>query len=167
MKMTTTLLILLAPGWMSVLPLPVQAADARRQAQVVQRGKDVMPFSVKASTHVFTKTPDGGIQRVVAKNLKDAATTQSVRLHLEDIRQAFLAGDFTGPAHIHGDDMPGLATLRSARPGQVSIDYREVRGGGELVFRSPDPAVVAALHEWFDAQLSDHGSDAMEGHSHH
>jgi len=167
MKMTTMLLLLVAPGWMSVLPLPVQAADARRQAEVVQRGADVMPSSVKASTHVFTKTPDGGIQRVVAKNANDAATAKSVRLHLEEIRQAFLAGDFAGPAHIHGEDMPGLATLRAAKPGQVTIDYREVRGGGELVFRSADAAVVAALHQWFEAQLSDHGSDAMEGHARH
>jgi hypothetical protein len=26
---------------------------------------------------------------------------------------------------------------------------------------------VAALHQWFDAQLSDHGADAMAGHMHH
>jgi hypothetical protein len=26
--------------------------------------------------------------------------------------------------------------------------------------------LVGALHKWFDAQLSDHGADAMEGHHH-
>jgi hypothetical protein len=166
MKTTTTLLMLLVAGSMSLLPLPLRAADARRHAEVVERGKDVMPFSVEATTHVFTRTPDGGIQRVVAKNARDAATTKSIRLHLHDIRRAFLAGDFAGPAHIHGDDMPGLAALRSAKPGQLTIVYRDVRGGGELVFRSHDGAVVAALHEWFDAQLADHGADAMEGHAH-
>jgi hypothetical protein len=25
---------------------------------------------------------------------------------------------------------------------------------------------VAALHKWFDAQVSDHGKDAMKGHNH-
>lgn len=126
-----------------------------------------MPFNVKASTHIFTKTTDGGIQRVVAKNINDAATTKSVRSHLKDIRQEFLAGDFAGPAHIHGEDMPGLAELRAAKPGQITIEYRDVKGGAELVFRTSDPVMVTALHQWFDAQLSDHGSDAMEGHSHH
>jgi hypothetical protein len=26
---------------------------------------------------------------------------------------------------------------------------------------------VAALHQWFDAQLADHGKDAMAGHAQH
>lgn len=35
--------------------------------------------------------------------------------------------------------------------------------GAELDYKTTDPKLVAALHKWFDAQLSDHGSDAMEG----
>ena len=35
---------------------------------------------------------------------------------------------------------------------------------GEIVYRSDEPRLVAALHQWFDAQLSDHGHDAMAGH---
>jgi hypothetical protein len=27
--------------------------------------------------------------------------------------------------------------------------------------------LVSALHRWFDAQLADHGKDAMDGHSNH
>ena len=38
--------------------------DAQRQAEVAGRGKDVMPFSLAATTHVFTKTAEGGIQPV-------------------------------------------------------------------------------------------------------
>lgn len=30
------------------------AADADRQAEVAQRGAEVMPFSLKATTHIFT-----------------------------------------------------------------------------------------------------------------
>jgi hypothetical protein len=41
-----------------------------------------------------------------------------------------------------------------------------VRGGAELVFRTRNPQLVGALHAWFDAQVSDHGRDAMEGHAH-
>jgi hypothetical protein len=49
----------------------------------------------------------------------------------------------------------------------VAISYRDVPGGAELRYRSADPRLVAALHQWFDAQLSDHGADAAEGHAHH
>lgn len=70
-------------------------------------------------------------------------------------------------ANIHGDDMPGLAELKAAKPGQLAIIYREVNDGAELTYKTKDPHLVEALHRWFDAQLSDHGADAMEGHQHH
>lgn len=151
----------------SAMPLSAFAADAGRQAEVAERGKDVMPFSLKDTTHIFTKTGEGGIQRVVAKDVADAEQIGLVRAHLREIEQQFRKGDFSGPAHIHGKDMPGLDALRSAKPGQIAITYRDVDGGAELVYRSSDPKMVAALHAWFDAQLSDHGADAMEGHHHH
>ena len=143
------------------------AADTQRQAAVAERGKDVMPFSLKATTHIFTKTTDGGTQRVVAKNVADAVQTQLVRAHLQEIKQQFLKGDFSGPAHIHGKEMPGLDESRTAKPGSVAIGYQDVDGGAELAYRTSDQKMVAALHKWFDAQLSDHGADAMEGHQHH
>jgi hypothetical protein len=43
------------------------AADAERRAEVAQRGAEVMPFSLKATTHIFTKSEDGGSQQVIAK----------------------------------------------------------------------------------------------------
>jgi hypothetical protein len=86
---------------------------------------------------------------------------------LQEIKQQFLKGDFSGPSHIHGQHMPGSDELRSAKPTKIAIDYRDVDGGAELLYRTSDPAMIAALHKWFDAQLSDHGSDAMEGHQHY
>lgn len=47
--------------------------DAQRQAEVSKRGKDVMPFSLDATTHIFSKRSNGGTQQVVAKNSKDKA----------------------------------------------------------------------------------------------
>lgn len=111
------------------LPLLSSAANDQRQAEVVERGKDIMPFNLKATTHVFTKTPEGGIQRVMVKDLSDVSQTKLVREHLRAINQQFLNGNFSGPSHIHGQDMPGLAELDSAKPGQIVIDYREVEGG--------------------------------------
>ena len=144
-----------------------EMAKAQRQAAVAERGKDVMPFSLPATQHIFTKTPAGGVQQVVARNAADSAQVQLVRRHLREIREQFLAGDFSGPAHIHGHDMPGLARLRAARPGQLVIDYRAIEGGAELRYATQEAALAAALHEWFDAQLADHGRDAMAGHEHH
>lgn len=150
-----------------ILPLAAHSADAKRQAEVAKRGPDVMPFSLKATTHFFTKTNNGGTQRVIAKDVSDAVQTQLVREHLRDIQMQFQKGDFSGPSHIHGNDMPGLAQLKAAQPGQISIAYQDINGGAELTFRTDNAKLVTALHSWFDAQLSDHGADAMEGHQHH
>lgn len=149
------------------LPLGTFAADVQRQAEVAKLGADVMPFSLKATTHIFTKTAEGGTQRVVARSAADAAQVRLVREHLHEIRGEFLNGDFSGPSHIHGNEMPGLAELKAAGPGQIAIGYKEVAGGAELTYRTANAKLVAALHEWFDAQLSDHGADAMAGHPHH
>jgi hypothetical protein len=143
------------------------AADAQRQAEVAKLGADVMPFSLKATTHVLTKTAQGGVQRVVAKSPADAQQVKLVREHLRNIQTQFLKGDFSGPTHIHGAEMPGLSELKSAKPGQVAIDYKDVHAGAELTYRTADAKLVAALHQWFDAQLSDHGADATAGHMHH
>ena len=137
-------------------------ADVQRQAEVSERGKDVMPFSLAATTHIFSKTAEGGVQKVVAQHAGDAAQVKLVREHLQQIRGQFLRGDFSGPSHIHGYDMPGLAELREAKPGQISITYKEVLAGAELSYESKNVPLVTALHRWFDAQLSDHGKDAKE-----
>jgi hypothetical protein len=149
------------------LPLLAHAADAQRQAEVAKLGADVMPFSLQATTHIFTKTAEGGVQRVVAKSASDAQQVSLVREHLRDIQRQFLKGDFSGPTHIHGAEMSGLSVLKAAKPGQIVIDYKDVAAGAELAYRTADTKLVSALHQWFDAQLSDHGADAMAGHMHH
>jgi hypothetical protein len=143
------------------------AADAQRQADVAQRGAQVMPFNLKATTHVFTKTADGGVQRVIAKNPADATQVRLIRAHLKELQSQFRRGDFSDPAKIHGADMPGLAQLAAAKPGELSVDYKEIDNGAELTYRSGKPELVAAIGAWFDAQVSDHGADAMQGHMHH
>lgn len=144
-----------------------QPAGHARQAEVAKRGADVMPFSLAATTHVFAKAVDGGTQRVAARMVADAAQVRLVRQHLREIESQFRKGDFSGPAHIHGNDMPGLAQLRAAKPGEIAIRYKNVEGGAELSFRTANAVLVTALHAWFDAQVSDHGADAMAGHAHH
>lgn len=141
--------------------------QTERQAEVAQRGTQLMPFSLAATVHVFTPDDSGGTQQVLTRAPGDAAQASMIRRHLQELRAQFLRGDFSAPSRIHGDDMPGLQALKAAAPGQIAIDYHEVENGAELVYRSSDAALVDALHRWFAAQLADHGQDAMEGHMHH
>jgi len=145
----------------------VAAAAPERQAEVAARGAEVMPFDLQATRHVFIKTASGGLQQVRVRNPKDAAQLRLVRMHVREIATRFRNGDFSAPGAIHGAAMPGLAELRRARPGAISVQYRDLRDGAQIRYASADPALVRALHQWFDAQLADHGADAQEGHAHH
>lgn len=142
------------------------APETRREA-VAQRGAEVMPFDLAATVHMFKKTPDGGIQRVIARDRSDVAQIRLIRQHMRDIQQKFMRRDFSSPATIHGEDMPGLAALRDAKPAQLSIRYHDVATGAELVYHGIDAKTIKAVHKWFDAQLADHGADATAMHHHH
>lgn len=148
------------------IPQASAGGDAGRQAEVSKRGAEVMPFELKATTHIFTKTDDGGVQEVVARNPNDTEQIRLIREHLRQIAGEFRKGDFSAPTQIHGMAMPGLAELKRAKPGEVGIRYRALDNGAELRYSTRNASLVTALHEWFDAQISDHGADAMSGHVH-
>ena len=61
---------------------------------------------------------------------------------------------------IHGEDMAGLHALVVGYEG-VKVEYREVERGAEITYVSDDPVLVEAIHEWFEAQLRDHGRHAV------
>ena len=132
----------------------------RRQEEVAERGMQVMPFDLERTTHTFTDLPDGG-REVVISDDGDPEQIALIRSHLEKEARKFASGDFSDPARIHGEEMPGLAELE-AGAGRIEFRYEELPNGAAINYRTRDPALVAALHEWFAAQRGDHG-----GHSEH
>ena len=142
-----------------VAPGPVDARTPRQQ-QVEQRGQSVMPFDQHRTLHVFHDLPDGGVQRVVAKERRDAGQIALVRAHLREEARRFAHGDYGDPAAIHGRAMPGLAELARGYE-NVHVTYADVPGGGTIRYASADPRLVAALHRWFASQSADHGPHAM------
>lgn len=118
-----------------------------------------MPFDLDRTTHQFTKTDTGGVQTVVADNPQDTAQITLIRQHLTAEVDRFRKGDFTDPARIHGNQMPGLEALRT-HGGRITIDYENTPDGARVTYTTTDPALRNALHHWFDAQVSDHGSHA-------
>ncbi|WP_228720046.1 aspartate carbamoyltransferase [Methylococcus geothermalis] len=157
----------LALGLGTVMSAPAEEASAQRLDEVAKRGARVMPFDLDKTTHIFSKTAQGGIQQVVAKKEADAEQIRLIRNHLAEIAGKFAHGDFAAPARIHGEDMPGLAELRRAAPGSLRVKYGVLARGAQIEYSADDPALVDAIHRWFDAQLSDHARHATEGHGGH
>jgi hypothetical protein len=137
---------------------------AERQEAVADVGAQVMPFDLELTTHVFTDTATGGIQDVVADDPTDDANISLIRAHLRDEATKFQAGDFSDPEAIHGPDMPGLTTLKD-RYDEIAVDLSSSESGATITYDAGDPALVQAIHDWFQAQTSDHGDHAEHGAS--
>ncbi len=151
----------------TLIPFAAFAASESRLNDVAERGRHVMPFDLEATTHIFTKTPTGGIQQVRVKKPDNSHQIKLIRSHLQKIAAEFRQGDFSNPAKIHGDDMPGLQVLSQAQPGQLTINYKDLNDGAELDYITQNPELQKAVHDLFDAQLSDHARHAQQGPSMH
>ena len=145
---------LYAAGWLTV-------AQPARQAQVHAMGAGVMPFDLSKTTHIFRMTETGGVQQVVAKDTSDAAQIALIQQHLQHEAMQFQAGDFADPMTLHGVDMPGLSDLQ-AGAAKISVTYAPLPNGAQLTFTTDDQRLITALHQWFGAQLADHGQDASD-----
>ena len=166
MKQLTLVSILFA----ILVSLPIHAvekANEQRLDEVVQRGSKVMPFNLEQTTHIFSKTTNGGVQQVLVNDPANVEQIKLIREHLTKISHEFQQGDFSNPAKIHGDTMPGLEELRKAKPNQIDIVYKELPNGAEITYSTDIPDLIKAIHQWFDAQLSDHARHAVSGHSNH
>ena len=132
-----------------------------RQAQVAARGAQVMPFDLEQTIHVFQRLDDGGRQTVTMKDPSNAPQIALIQSHLQHEADKFLRGDFSDPTKIHGDDMPGLAELKTEFA-QIDIRYTALPNGGEIRYTTANPSLVMALHRWFRAQVSEHGRHAVD-----
>jgi hypothetical protein len=133
-----------------------------RQEEVAKKGAEVMPFDLEQTTHVFQALEDGGLQKVVVKDPSNQKQIALIQSHLKEESERFRKGDFSDPAKIHGEDMPGLAQLKAGVK-EINVRYAALSDGAEIRYQAKDPKLVMAIHQWFSAQVSDHGHHAM-GH---
>ena len=132
-----------------------------------QRAQQVVPYTLDQALQTFTKTVHGGVQHVVAKSADDTRQIKLIQAHLLEISSQFRKGDFSVTERMHGADMPGLAQLKTAQTDDIKFEYKALENGAQIHYATEYPQFVQALHEWFDAQMIEHGSDVMPEHSKH
>jgi hypothetical protein len=161
-KLITAGALIILSVAMLVLYKPATLPAQTRQEEVATRGAKVMPFDLEQTTHVFQKFEDGGLQKVVVKDPSNKKQIALIQAHLKEESEKFRKGDFSDPAKIHGEDMPGLAELKTGVR-KIDVRYTALPDGAQIRYTTKDSKMVTALHQWFSAQLSDHGHHA----SHH
>lgn len=129
------------------------------QEAVAEAGAEVMPFSLDETTHIFTDADSGGRQDVVADDPTDGIAIGAIRDHLAEEAARFQVGDFSDPEAIHGSAMPGLAALKNGFD-RIDVELLETATGAAIIYTTQDADLVSAIHLWFEAQTSDHGSHA-------
>lgn len=128
------------------------------------RAGAVMPFDLNRTKHIFTKTDSGGVEQVlVVDDPGDTTNLALIRSHLAQEAELFRSGNYSDPAKIHGMDMPGLKELEAGAK-RVTVVYADLPAGAQITYSSAEPALVAAIHSWFDRQVADHGMPGMGGH---
>ena len=144
-----------------------EKASEARLDEITRQGAQIMPFSLEQTVHVFSKKKNGGLQQVVVKDQANLEQIRLIREHLSTIAQDFKQGNYSDPARLHGENMPGLAALKKASPDEIDITYSELPDGAQISYETDKPELIHAIHQWFDAQLSDHARHAMPHHPHH
>ncbi len=147
--------------WLFALIILVgcQPITPDRQLQVAERGAEVMSFDLDRTTHIFTKTDNGGLQQVLSDD-GNMGQIQLIREHLTEEAVRFSQGDFHDPEMIHDADMAGLHALTMGAE-RLTIVYSDINNGGQILYTTADADLVSALHVWFDQQVTDHGNHAM------
>jgi hypothetical protein len=136
-------------------------ASPSRQEEVASRGAKIMPFDLEQTVHHFQPLENGGLQIVTVKDPSNSTQIALIQTHLKEEAEKFHRGDFSDPAKIHGENMPGLAALQTGAQ-HIEIQYTALSNGAQIRYSTRDPALVMALHRWFAAQRADHGHHAVQ-----
>jgi hypothetical protein len=151
----------------STTGLAVENADPKKVEEVHERVQRVVPYALDRTLQTFTKTVHGGVQHVVVKSADDTQQIKLIQEHLQKLANEYRKGDFSASERVHGADMPGLVQLKKAEIDDIKFEYKALPNGAQIHYSTEYPQYDKALHEWFDAQVSDHGSDVIPEHMKH
>ncbi len=139
----------------SASPVPTSSTTMHHD-MVMSHGAQVMPFDLKDAMHMFTPSPTGGAVEIMVHDM-NARQIALVRSHLRMEAARFAVGNYSDPAYIHGQDMPGLAILET-HANQIAVNYADTQMGAKITFMTSGRAELQALHQWLAAQAADHGT---------
>lgn len=147
--------------------LALEKASPKQFDEVQQRTQQLVPYDLDQTQMTFTRSVHGGVQHVIAKSADNIRQIKLIQANLLKMAIDFRKGDFSVTEKIHGAAMPGLAQLKKAEMYDIKYEYKALPNGAQIHYSTEYPQYVQALHEWFDAQMSEHGSLVAPSHSQH
>ncbi len=123
-------------------------------AAMQQRGKVAMGVDQYVSTHRFDDLADGG-RIELQSDRPDSVAVAAIRDHLQGIARAFRAGDFTTPAFVHMQEVPGTKVLAERREA-VRYEFTPLPRGGAVRIVTRDSLALQAIHQFLAFQRREH-----------
>lgn len=145
---------------MIVLPITLQGQKAPPSAHdsafaaMQERGRMAMGVDQYTSTHHFDALDDGG-RIELQRDVDDSAGVARIRAHMREIAHAFKSGDFSTPAMVHLQEVPG-AQVMAERRALITYETRDLPRGAELLIQTRDAAARRAIHEFMAFQRGEH-----------
>ncbi|HKH92940.1 MAG TPA: hypothetical protein VKA54_14120 [Gemmatimonadaceae bacterium] len=118
------------------------------------RGKQAMGVDQYTSVHRFDDLEDGG-RIELQRDRDDVEGVAAIRVHLRAIARAFAVGDFSTPATVHLESVPGSATMR-ARRRAIRYEPVDLPRGAALRIHTRDWEAIAAVHQFLAYQRREH-----------
>jgi hypothetical protein len=104
-----------------------------------------MPPPIEHTLHMFRESPDGGVQDVFAD---DGVSSDKVAALRDELRREAI--EYAHGGYADPDGTANVGMLRSAYA-RIHVTFTKLDHGGEIRFRTSDPALVNALHGWMSA----------------
>ena len=98
--------------------------------------------------HVYRETNDGGVQQVVADDVVSHSGVVKIQDSLQRQATSYAHGNYPDP----DGKTPAAAKLR-AGASHIDVTFTKLQRGGMIRFRTHDPALVTALHDWMAATV--------------
>jgi hypothetical protein len=137
-------------------PSPQAGSPDSAYAAMQERGKQAMGVDQYTSTHHFEALPDGGRIELV-RDVDDSAGVARIRAHMRELARAFAGGDFSTPAFVHLQSVPGTKVMM-ARRALITYEAHDLPRGAELRIRTRDAEALQAVHEFLAFQRHEHHS---------
>jgi hypothetical protein len=130
----------------------VQGGMAALHATMM-KNMGMMQHTMPAAHH-FDDLSDGG-RIELQSDTDDTASVAQIRRHLQEIAKAFAAGDFSTPAFVHAQEVPGTKVM-AAKRSAITYTYHQLPRGGEVRIVTSDAEALAAIHDFLAFQREDH-----------
>lgn len=127
----------------------------KKDAALKAHGNQAMGFDQETTTHHFRLEATGGAIAVDVNVPSDSTGIEQIRAHLKEIAGAFRQGDFAKPLMTHGEEPPGVATLKRLQS-QLTYTYADTVRGGLVRITTANAEALEALHAFLRYQITEH-----------